>query len=165
VEHVKQNLNLLPFPQELQMQHGMFDLVKNPLIVYCEEKSGEDRFSAEYLVECLQKKYGVTISPSFAANSKEANLIISRDTSLPRQGYQLEITAANIRIAGGDGAGVYYAIQTLLQCFIKPHDSIYAPALKISDHPNLAYRAMHYDTKHHQDTAEFVRDFIKDLAH
>ncbi len=34
----------------------------------------------------------------------------------------------------------------------------------ITDWPDIAKRAIHYDTKHHQDKASYVKSFIKDLA-
>ncbi|MBN1674633.1 MAG: beta-N-acetylhexosaminidase [Kiritimatiellae bacterium] len=39
------------------------------------------------------------------------------------------------------------------------------PCLRIVDWPDLKYRAVHYDTKHHQDTYAYVQAFIRELAH
>ena len=36
--------------------------------------------------------------------------------------------------------------------------------LEITDRPDIKKRAVHYDTKHHQDKASYVRSFIKELA-
>ena len=36
--------------------------------------------------------------------------------------------------------------------------------MKLTDWPDIPYRAAHYDTKHHQDKAGYVRKFIRDLA-
>jgi hypothetical protein len=36
--------------------------------------------------------------------------------------------------------------------------------MRISDWPDIAERACHYDTKHHQDKREYVESFIRDLA-
>jgi len=36
--------------------------------------------------------------------------------------------------------------------------------MKIVDWPDIRYRVAHYDTKHHQDKAEYVRRFIRELS-
>jgi hypothetical protein len=38
------------------------------------------------------------------------------------------------------------------------------PGLHITDWPDIRERAVHYDTKHHQDKKEYVQGFIRDLA-
>jgi len=68
-------------------------------------------------------------------------------------------------IGGNDAAGVYYATQTLRQCIRRDPEGPVLPYARIEDAPDLTYRAMHYDTKHHQDTYEYVQGFIRDLAH
>lgn len=38
------------------------------------------------------------------------------------------------------------------------------PGLAITDWPDVKERAVHYDTKHHQDKKEYVEGFIRDMA-
>jgi len=90
--------------------------------------------------------------------------VIARANDLPPEGYSLEISPAGVSIKGRDSAGTYYALQTLLQCMKKSGGRVEMPSLKIRDWPDVKYRAMHYDTKHHQGTREAVELLIRDLA-
>jgi hypothetical protein len=51
-----------------------------------------------------------------------------------------------------------------MQLIKKDAAGYYIRGIKINDWPDTRQRAVHYDTKHHQDTREFVESFIRDLA-
>jgi N-acetyl-beta-hexosaminidase len=67
-------------------------------------------------------------------------------------------------ITAADEAGLFYGTQTLLQLVQKDNNSFKVIGLQITDYPDIAKRAIHYDTKHHQDKIEYVKTFIKELA-
>ena len=59
---------------------------------------------------------------------------------------------------------MFYGTQTLRQLIQKNGSGHKVIGLKITDWPDIQERAVHYDTKHHQDKISYVKSFIKDLA-
>ena len=92
--------------------------------------------------------------------------VIVGDVGLPgEEGYQLEILSGMVRITGESPAGAYYGLQTLSQLMEDASEAeIEIPAMTIRDWPDIAYRAVHFDTKHHLDTMDTYYDAINRLA-
>ena len=149
-------LSLIPEPQELEASEGVLALAGGLSVALESDSPDEDRFA----VACLSQRLGVEVS--WGAAEGGIPLRMARACDLPAQGYRLAISPEAITIEGADAAGVYYAAQTLRQC-VRPDGSL--PCLSIRDWPDLTHRAIHYDTKHHQDTREYVEGFIRELAH
>lgn len=60
------------------------------------------------------------------------------------EGYTLRVDPQGIRIIGHDAAGLFYGVQTLLQCLeALPADAQTLPGLHIEDWPDMPIRAMH----------------------
>ncbi len=95
-----------------------------------------------------------------------ATITLARTTDITKsEAYKLTVTQSQIVIEASDAPGIYYATQTLRQAITKHADSFFIPCLTIEDYPALPDRSMHYDTKHHQGTYQYVQNFIKDLAY
>ncbi len=77
------------------------------------------------------------------------------------EGYKITIDNKKIVIQANTNAGLFYGAQTLLQ-LIAPDGSI--PLGEIADWPDMNWRAVHFDTKHHQDRLEYYQDIIPKLA-
>ena len=77
------------------------------------------------------------------------------------EGYKLTIEKKKIIIQAGQNAGLFYGAQTLLH-LIKPDGTI--PYGTVLDWPDLPWRAVHWDTKHHQDRLEYYEEIIPKLA-
>jgi hexosaminidase len=78
------------------------------------------------------------------------SLIIQSNLSLPSpEGYVLEVNGKQIIIKAQQQAGLFYGIQTLKQLLEDSHDQqIGIPACRITDYPEIAFRAIHLDLKH-----------------
>jgi N-acetyl-beta-hexosaminidase len=64
-----------------------------------------------------------------------------------------------------DPAGLFYGIQTLSQLLEDSQDQqIEIPACRITDYPEIAYRAVHLDLKHHIDAGHYYYSMIDRLA-
>jgi hexosaminidase len=155
-------LPLVPKPQTLAVLDGELIWSGVVAIELCVEQA-DDRFAADYLAECLQAEQGVVIG---IATNAAHRIRIQRQAG-PAESYTLHIDGEGVRITGADAAGVYYATQTLRQCLRRvPGATTWRlPYVAITDRPDLEHRAIHYDTKRHQDTADYVREFIRELAH
>ena len=161
----RMDLALIPEPQELEPRAGVFRPQGCLALVVTPDAPDEDRCAAEYLATCLRRDTNLVVEVVDTPASAPCVVQLVRAEGLPQAGYRLTISAKGVEIQGADAAGLYYGTQTLRQCFRKDAEGHYAPCLVIRDWPNLKYRAMHYDTKHHQDTREYVEDFIRELAH
>src|SRR6185295_1498257 len=94
-------------------------------------------------------------------------LSISNDPSLPKstEGYILEINNVQAIISARDQAGLFYGSQTLLQMLEDATDQKVAiPACRITDYPDIAFRAIHLDLKHHLDAGNYYYRIIDQLA-
>lgn len=152
---------LIPQPREIERIGNSFRLGQGARIVVL-TSDREDRFSAELLAQELKeatgKKYVVTTG---GAGNVSSEILLGRFTdarvqSLLRSGkrktddihgggYVLEVTPGRILVAGKDGAGVFYGVQTLCQ-LIGPSDHQFEiPGVVIRDWPALAYRGTQVD--------------------
>jgi hexosaminidase len=81
------------------------------------------------------------------------------------EGYELSVKPGSIRIRGESVAGAFYGLQTLSQLMEDAKENSAAiPFLTIRDWPDIDYRAVHFDTKHHLDTMDSYYAAIDRLA-
>lgn len=158
-------LRLIPFPKEVQQTGGNFVVTESLAVVSDKNTNASDRFAADELIRDLGTRWNIHATRSLTGGDGAVILARNpRNTSIPAQGYQLTVTARQIIINARDEAGLFYGTRTLLQLIGKTAEGLRIPCLTIRDWPDLAVRAVHYDTKHHQDKASYVRAFIQDLA-
>jgi len=70
-----------------------------------------------------------------------------------------------ILIQARNQKGLFYGCQTIEQLIEDSRDfSTRIPCMKITDYPVMAYRAVHFDTKHHLDRMEYYYRAIDRLA-
>ena len=155
----------VPEPQEVELAEGALALDPGATVACAAGTSEADRFAAEVLVEELKERFGLALTLA-EADSGAVTLRRDEKLDLKEQGYSLVVTAEGVEIAGVDEPGLYYGVQTLIQLARRgPTGGVEVPCVTISDWPDIPRRAIHYDTKHHQDKAEYVRLLIKTLAH
>jgi len=162
---VDSGLYVIPYPQQVLFGGDAFIFQSELNIVLDKDHSKADEFTATELIRDLKSEWNIDA----AINQKRNNfsVILSRRKSLSKrgkQGYELSVTKNAITISSAGEEGLFYGTQTLLQLIQKSAGGYKVIGLKITDWPDIAERAVHYDTKHHQDKMEYVRSFIKELA-
>lgn len=83
------------------------------------------------------------------------------DAELDAQGYRLTITPTRIEVTGNAPAGLFYGVQTLIQ--LPKRDStgrLTLPKGVIEDWPKLQLRFLHWDTKHHRNRMETMKQYL-----
>lgn len=81
------------------------------------------------------------------------------------EGYTLEIKNGYVTINSKGQAGLFYGAQTLSQLLEDAKDqNINIPACKITDYPDIDYRAIHLDLKHHVDSLSYYYQMMDRLA-
>jgi len=76
------------------------------------------------------------------------------------QAYRIEASRERITLIGNARPGLFYAVQTFLQLLGGPG----LPLGTITDWPQYEIRAIHWDTKHHQDRMETLKRYLDQAA-
>jgi N-acetyl-beta-hexosaminidase len=158
-------LNVIPYPQEVKPRGPDFRFGNELTIVLDEDHSTVDQFTADELTKDLKLEFNI------AAKTGESGIypaiILTRhhvSKLIKDQGYTLTTGDKEIVICARSEDALFFATQTLLQIIKTDNIGYYIPGLMITDWPDIPNRAIHYDTKHHQDKASYVKAFIKDLS-
>jgi hexosaminidase len=103
---------------------------------------------------------------TFLKSAGSVSLIITSSLGLPsKEGYIMEIGAGRAVIQAEEEVGLFYGIQTLTQLLDDSQDQqLEIPPCRITDYPEIAYRAVHLDLKHHLDAVHYYYSMIDRLA-
>ncbi len=158
-------LHVIPYPQQVELGGNDFTLKSPVNIVLDKNATKADQQTADMLKKELEEKWGIKATIGTVKGSH--NLILSRKgaaKTFGEQGYKLttDTNVLTIRAKGEDG--LFYGVQTIFQLLKKTRGEVLIPGMEITDWPDVKIRAVHYDTKHHQDKGSYVKSFIKDLA-
>ncbi|HEV7330910.1 MAG TPA: glycoside hydrolase family 20 zincin-like fold domain-containing protein [Flavisolibacter sp.] len=100
--------------------------------------------------------------------SAMGTLVLAISNNIPftsAEGYLLEIKDGRAIITAKGQAGLFYGCQTLTQLLEDAREqSIEVPSCRITDYPEMAYRAVHLDLKHHLDAGHYYYNMIDRLA-
>lgn len=158
-------LQVIPCPREVKTGGSDFIFTHELTIVLDEEPSFPDRFTASELISDLKNEWNIIAKVGPRATYP---IIVLTHNHAPEtlrdQGYQLKAREGEIIICARGEDGLFYGTQTLLQLIVHAGNGYRVPGLTITDWPDILKRAIHYDTKHHQDKSSYVKAFIKDLA-
>lgn len=94
-------------------------------------------------------------------------VLILTEKGVPQslEGYTMEISNDGVKIQSRSQAGLFYGCMTLEQLMKDSKEQkISIPSLIITDYPDIAFRAVHLDTKHHLDNIEYYYSLIDKLA-
>jgi len=161
----REGISLIPYPQQVELGGDDFIFGPEVTLVLDDDAGRADKFAAENLAARLEGDWGIQAAPGTAAEGRAIILTRRGAEKTPGgQGYVLEADRQSITIRAGSEAGLFYGTRTLLQLIRQGRPGPSVKGVKISDWPDIPYRAAHYDTKHHQDKAEYVKGFIRDLA-
>jgi len=158
-------LHVIPYPQQVKFAGADF-VFKNGLnIVLDKDHSAADQFTADELIKDLKNELNILATISDKKGSRSI-LLTHRQTQQLKgnQGYQILVDEKEIVIKAKGEEGLFYGAQTLMQIIQTDSEGYKVTGLQITDWPDILKRAVHYDTKHHQDKKSYVKSFIKDLA-
>lgn len=104
---------------------------------------------------------------SIAGGTGTIVLQLTTDSTIPasEEAYVLEAKNNQVTISARGQAGLFYGCQTLAQLLEDATDQqLNIPACKITDYPDVPYRAIHLDLKHHIDAGIYYYQMIDRLA-
>lgn len=153
-------LNLIPYPQKVQLLQGEF-VIPDTFVL-----SGDlPKEETEY----FKKRIGSQLEFQYAQKGGEIHLTNSIipsgiDAEQKKEYYSLEISPKQIHIKSYTKQGYFLALQTLIQIIDQYKDTKKIPVMKIEDQPKLAWRGMHLDVCRHFFTVDEVKQYIDYLA-
>ncbi len=158
-------LSLIPYPKEIRLNDSHFIFDKEITVVTDKSATEGDLFAANELISHLNSIAGIKIRISGKHGQKTIRLTRKNaDRNLGNESYSLAADANTLTISSAGEAGLFYGTQTLIQLIQKNGNEAWIPGVKIKDWPDTKARAVHYDTKHHQDKRTYVEGLIKELA-
>ena len=138
---------LAPSPQRLETTGETYTLPQRPLI-YLATDAASIRSSGETLEQALARR---GLSPELTAtDAGGVQITLGADPALLTgpESYRLVIVPEGITVMGGDEAGLFYGVQTLLQIlrlYPPQGGTITLPGLRITDWPDFPHRGLMLD--------------------
>lgn len=162
-------ISILPQPQAIRVDEGVFEVDKATKI-YMDPCTDEMKRVAGFINEKFAKAAGFELE--IVDRMPEENFIAFMNAGMPAESYVINAKPHGVFIDYGDGAGAFYAVQTLFQ--LLPTE-IYAqerqkgidwtvPCCSIDDAPRFKYRGMHLDVCLHYFDFEFLKRYIDIMA-
>jgi hexosaminidase len=164
-------INIIPKPVHCALMSGAFTLTADTVII----SDAATRQMGLRLAQMLAPATGWWL-PQRTSSSSGANCIDlkldQRLSSLGKEGYHLEVMPQKISIRAFQTAGLFYALQSLLQ--LLPEQifrqapvadmSWTVPCVRIEDTPRFAWRGSMVDACRHFMPKEFIKKTIDLLA-
>ncbi|WP_106916439.1 glycoside hydrolase family 20 protein [Chryseobacterium aurantiacum] len=150
-------LNLIPYPQSIEIKEGNF-IIPDVLNISNDLPKKETDY--------FRKRMGSMIKLKETKKS-EAQLVYFPLGNTPEgkeEFYSIEISSQQIHIQSYTPQGYFLALQTLIQLFENENTKKKIPAMKIVDQPKFAWRGMHLDVCRHFFTVDEVKKYIDYLA-
>ncbi|MCK5137604.1 MAG: carbohydate-binding domain-containing protein [Bacteroidales bacterium] len=161
--------SIIPTPVSTE-SHGDKVAIGDGLMIHYQD--GLDR-EAQYLAGMLESVMGKdpAVMESTTGGPNIIHLrVLNEDRKLGYEAYQLTAHPENgVIITGGDPAGVFYGIQSLLamvplKAWSKPEANIEIDAVTISDAPAFGYRGMHLDIARNFNEPAAIKKLIRAMA-
>ena len=163
-------VSIIPQPRYVQMDEGTFRIDKDTKI-FLDEPVEEYMRIAGFLNGRLLAVAGFSLEITDEMTA-DGNVIFFMNAGLPSEAYGIHVEPDRIVIDYGDGAGAFYALQTIFQLL---PEEIFAdsrqrgvkweiPCLAMEDAPRFKYRGMHLDVCLHYFDVDFLKKYIDIMA-
>jgi hexosaminidase len=170
-QNTENAVSIIPEPVNLVQGTGHFTLPQNISISI----PGLPELKETTLL--LKQKLGVTgksLTVSHQAGPAVFRFMLNKkeDAVLGNEGYTLSVRSTGVVVKANKPAGLFYAVQTLLQLLPKEIESSQPvkgvdwkmPAVEITDYPRFGWRGLMFDVARHFFTKDEVKDFIDNMA-
>lgn len=139
---------IIPQPANYQAIDGSFS-IDGTITIYA--PSGNNDIIELFISQAANSQVNVKKS------KKNANIILSTDSSLGEEAYTLNVTPSNITIKAADTRGFFYGLQTLIQ-LIRQGNGSSVKCCSIDDSPRFSYRGIMLDvTRYFMPQSEILR--------
>lgn len=146
-------LHLIPLPAHMERLPGNFQITSQTSI----DADTLSERAANYLRNTILAECRIDVTPQKGRTNNAIRLrVLSSMTE--KESYTLNIRPDSVDITSPDPAGIFYAVQTLLQIIFQNREQKEIPCLDIKDAPRFHWRAFMLDeARHFQGTHEVKR--------
>ncbi|WP_196829548.1 beta-N-acetylhexosaminidase [Flavobacterium sp. CG_9.1] len=168
----EEQLNLMPWPQNINLGTGTFALSKNFKINITGNPNPRIFIGATNFLRRLDGRTGLFLEQAFLTkiNEKlEAELQINclrngRIEINEDESYQLTVTSNKIIINASNDLGALHGLETLLQLLQNNSTSYYFPVVEISDSPRFTWRGLMIDAARHFQPVDVIKRNLDAMA-
>jgi hexosaminidase len=155
-------LGLLPKPVQVNVTGGTYTL---PAQVTIAGSGKEEKHVAGLLKDFLAGS-GTNAAVGDGQNGNIRLVLAGGNSGLAPENYELTVDAGGITVRGGDGAGLFYGVQTLMQLLPaqRAEGGVQVPFLSIRDKPAFGWRGSMLDVARHFFPVDFVKKYIDVIA-
>lgn len=132
-------LSLIPLPKECKELNGVFTIAKN---------------------QAIKTDFDLPLLDGTFEFSDDANVVVSLDEGIAKEGYKLEVSENAISISASTQIGAYYAFQTLRKISKYDLGGREVPCCVINDEPRFSWRGVEIDVSRHFYTVEQIKEFL-----
>ena len=168
----KEQLDLMPWPQTINLTNDTFKLSKNFKLNITGNPNSRIFIGATNFLRRLDGRTGLFFDQGFVTKLNEfpkAELQINctqngKIALHQNEGYQLDISANKIVINADSDLGALHGLETLLQLLQNDSKSYYFPALKINDAPRFTWRGLMIDVARHFQPVDVIKRNLDAMA-
>jgi hexosaminidase len=168
----KEQLDIMPWPQNLTLTEGTFALTKGFKVNVTGAPSSRIFIGATNFLRRLDGRTGLFFDQGFITKTNEVptaqlqiNCIRSGKVELYEdESYLLVITSNKIIISATTDLGALHALETLLQLLQNNGNSYYFPNAKVSDFPRFTWRGLMIDGARHFMPVDVIKRNIDGMA-
>ncbi|AOW10573.1 beta-N-acetylhexosaminidase [Flavobacterium gilvum] len=168
----KEQLNIMPWPQNITLSEGSFLLTKNFKVNITGAPNERIFQGATNFLRRLDGRTGQFIQQGFITALNEVpnaqlqiNCVRAGKIDLYEdESYMLDITANKITINATTDVGALHALETLLQLVQNNNNSFYFPVSKISDFPRFTWRGLMIDGARHFMPIDVIKRNLDGMA-
>jgi len=168
----KEQLNIIPWPQNISLSEGSFVLSKNFKVNITGAPDARIFVGATHFLRRLDGRTGLFFNQGFITGLNEIpaaelqiNCVGSGKIELYEdESYLLDITKNKITINASTDLGALHALETLLQLLQNDSNSFYFPISKISDFPRFTWRGLMIDAARHFMPVDVIKRNLDGMA-
>ena len=168
----KEQLDLMPWPQSINLTNGTFALSKNLKVNITGSPNSRIFIGATNFLRRLDGRTGLFFQQGFVTKTNQEptaelqiNCVQSGKIGLYEdESYQLEILSNKITIDANSDLGALHGLETLLQLLQNDSKSYYFPTAKIIDSPRFTWRGLMIDVARHFQPIDVIKRNLDAMA-
>ena len=168
----KEQLDLMPWPQSINLTNGTFALSKNLKVNITGSPNSRIFIGATNFLRRLDGRTGLFFQQGFLTKTNQEptaelqiNCVQSGKIGLYEdESYQLEILSNKITIDANSDLGALHGLETLLQLLQNDSKSYYFPTAKIIDSPRFTWRGLMIDVARHFQPIDVIKRNLDAMA-
>jgi hexosaminidase len=162
---------IIPQPAEMLIGQGKFTITEKTGI-HLSVNDPQSLSVAEKFNDALKRAAGFQLNTKAQPGNNVIHFNMSTTAGLGEEGYILSVNPERIQILAEKPAGLFYAVQSLLQLLpkeieaksVQSNISWSIPSVEIRDKPRFGWRGAMLDVSRHFFTKQEVKQFIDDIA-